>query len=81
MHFSRADLARRTEQARPDIERLTAAGCRFAQMEVPDNNGIRKRLYLLAGVGSHPARAHTPTLASWLAELPSASAFPRRRPE
>lgn len=40
MFFSKVELSRRTEEARPIIERLTAAGCRFAQMEMPDNNGI-----------------------------------------
>jgi len=42
MHFSRAELARRTEQAGPVIERLTARGRRFAQRRVPDNDGIRR---------------------------------------
>jgi len=39
MFFSKAEIARRTEEARPITERLAAAGCRFAQMEMPDNNG------------------------------------------
>jgi len=39
MFFSKSDLARRTEQAQPILERLQASGCRFAQMEMPDNNG------------------------------------------
>src|SRR5215469_8119718 len=47
--FSPADLARRTEEARPIIERLMGSGCRFAQVEVPDNNGtLRGRIVPLA---------------------------------
>jgi len=39
MVFSKAALARRTDEARPIIERLKSAGCRFVQMEMPENNG------------------------------------------
>jgi len=39
MFFSKAALARRGDEARPIIERLKSAGCRFAQMEMPENNG------------------------------------------
>jgi len=49
MGFSKAELARRTDEARPVIERLTAAGCRFVQMEMPDINGqLRGKLLPLA---------------------------------
>jgi len=40
MMFSKAELARRTNEARPILERLTAAGCKFMQVEMPDNNGV-----------------------------------------
>lgn len=47
--FSPVALARRTEEARPVIERLISSGCRFAQVEVPDNNGtLRGRIVPLA---------------------------------
>lgn len=47
--FTKADLARRTEEARPILERLAAAGCRFAQAEMPDNNGtLRGKIMPLA---------------------------------
>src|SRR6185437_5048878 len=39
MVFSKAALARRTDEARPIVERLKSAGCRFVQMEMPENNG------------------------------------------
>jgi len=39
MFFSKAALARRIDEARPILERLKNAGCRFAQMEMPENNG------------------------------------------
>ena len=48
MGFSKAELARRTDEARPIIERLSKAGCRFAQLEMPDNNGnLRGKLVRL----------------------------------
>jgi glutamine synthetase len=39
MFFSKAALSRRSDEARPIIERLKSAGCRFVQMEMPENNG------------------------------------------
>lgn len=39
MFFSKAALAQRSDAARPVIERLKSAGCRFVQMEMPENNG------------------------------------------
>lgn len=65
MHFSNAELARRTEEARPIIERLTAAGCRFVQMEVPDNNGILrgKILPLAKALSARGTAVGAPALA------------------
>lgn len=40
MFFSKAALARRTDEVRPILERLKGAGCRFAQVEMPENNGL-----------------------------------------
>ncbi len=37
--FSKAALARRSAEVRPLVERLRKAGCRFVQMEMPENNG------------------------------------------
>jgi glutamine synthetase len=37
--FSKAALARRSAEVRPLLERLRKAGCRFMQMEMPENNG------------------------------------------
>src|SRR5579871_845917 len=49
MGFSKAELARRADEARPVIERLANAGCRFVQMEMPDINGqLRGKLLPLA---------------------------------
>lgn len=39
MYFSKAALDERREQAKPILERLESAGCRFMQLEMPDNNG------------------------------------------
>ena len=39
MFFSKAALSRRSDEARPIIERLKKTGCRFVQMEMPENNG------------------------------------------
>jgi len=39
MFFSKAAVSRRSEEARPIIERLKRTGCRFVQMEMPENNG------------------------------------------
>src|SRR5579872_210852 len=49
MFFSTAELDRRKEDARPILERLTGSGCRFAQVETPDINGLlRGRIVPLA---------------------------------
>jgi glutamine synthetase len=62
MFFSERELARRTEEARPIIERLTASGCRFTQMEMPDNNGrLRGKIVPLAK-GLSPAGTGVATL-------------------
>jgi glutamine synthetase len=37
--FSKAALSQRTEAARPLLEQLKSAGCRFMQLEMPENNG------------------------------------------
>jgi glutamine synthetase len=37
--FSKAALSHRTEEARPLLEQLKSAGCRFMQLEMPENNG------------------------------------------
>jgi glutamine synthetase len=55
--FSPADLARRTEEARPIIERLMGSGCRFAQVEVPDNNGTLRGRVVPLGKGLSPSGA------------------------
>src|SRR5262245_61952388 len=63
MMFSKAELTRRTDEARPILERLTAAGCRFMQLEMPDNNGtLRGKLVTLAK-GLSAAGSGVPTLA------------------
>jgi glutamine synthetase len=38
--FSKAEIARRTNEAQPIVEQLKTAGCRFIQVEMPDNNGF-----------------------------------------
>ncbi len=49
MGFSKAELSRLTNEARPIIERLTQAGCRFVQLEIPDINGsLRGKLVSLS---------------------------------
>jgi glutamine synthetase len=55
MGFSKADLGRRADEARPVIERLTAAGCRFVQMEMPDINGQLRGKLLPLGHGLSPS--------------------------
>jgi glutamine synthetase len=53
MLFEAAELTRRAEEARPLVERLNAAGCRFAQVEAPDNNGnLRGKIVPLASIFS-----------------------------
>jgi glutamine synthetase len=57
MFFSKSEITRRTEEARPLMERLKTAGCRFMQMEMPDNNGslcgkIKPLTDSLAGSGT-----------------------------
>ncbi len=48
MGFSNAELSRWTNETRPIIERLGAAGCRFVQLEIPDINGsLRGKLVSL----------------------------------
>jgi glutamine synthetase len=37
--FSKSALAQRSAEVRPLVERLRKAGCRFVQMEMPENNG------------------------------------------
>jgi glutamine synthetase len=65
MFFSKAELSRRTEEARPILERLSAAGCRFMQMEMPDNNGyLRGKIVPLAkGLAAGGTGMSTVTLA------------------
>lgn len=49
MIFSKSELSRRSDEARPLLERLKGAGCHFAQMEMPDNNGrLRGKIVPLA---------------------------------
>jgi glutamine synthetase len=54
MLFSNTELAVRAEKTRAVIEQLTTAGCRFVQMEIPDNNGVirGKLVTLKKGLGA-----------------------------
>ena len=46
MFFSKTALAQRSEAGRPIVERLKSAGCRFVQLEMPENNGYLCGKYL-----------------------------------
>src|SRR5579883_2225104 len=51
MGFSTTELARREEEARATIARLSEAGCRFIQLEMPDINGCLRGKLVSLGSG------------------------------
>jgi glutamine synthetase len=64
--FSQAEISRRAAIAKPIEERLASAGCRFVQIEAPDNNGcLRGKIVSLArGLSPHGTSLAKALLAS-----------------